>query len=298
MHGGGLKIAVQHGADAPDAPAAALLRDFTTEITVREKKSLDAAGALLSPGAEVFVAALPKDKTEQLIAATGQLHRAGLKPTPHIVARNIADHAELDDLLGRLARESGVEQALVLGGDRDHPKGAFTSSRQVIESGLLQKHGIRRIFIGCYPEGHPRIADSVLDFERAAKISAAQAGGLEVELVSQFCFEAAPIIAFAERLRTQGVTAPFRVGVAGPADRATLIKYALICGVGPSLRALKERQELARNVLMGETPSQLLSDIARVAAERPELGIAGVHFFTFGALDKTAAWAARFSARG
>ena len=66
-----------------------------------------------------------------------------------------------------------MDRALILGGDRDAPAGEFDCSLQVIESGLLQKHGIDKIAIACYPEGHPRIPDDVLDKARADKIAAA-----------------------------------------------------------------------------------------------------------------------------
>lgn len=98
----------------------------------------------------------------------------------------------------------------------------------------------------------------------------------------------APVVAFAQNLRWEGVAAPLRIGVAGPADRAKLIKYALRCGVGASLR---ERSELARNVLAGETPDSLLGAVADAAAARPELAIAGAHFFTFGNPAGSIRWA-------
>ena len=72
------------------------------------------------------------------------------------------------------------------------------------------------------------------------KLAAAKARGLDAYLVGQFAFDAAPIVSLARRLREAGIDAPYRVGIAGPAKRTTLIKYALMCGVGPSLRALRE----------------------------------------------------------
>jgi len=63
-------------------------------------------------------------------------------------------------------------------------------------------------------EGHPRIPTEVLAQALSAKLAAAKAAGLEVGLVSQFCFDAKAIVAFARRLRAHGVSQPFRVGVA------------------------------------------------------------------------------------
>jgi methylenetetrahydrofolate reductase (NADPH) len=80
------------------------------------------------------------------------------------------------------------------------------------------------------------------------------------------------------------------VGIAGPASHATLLKFAMMCGVGASLRALRERGDFARNMLSGETPEALLTEIALAREAEPGLNIQGVHFFTFGSLIKTAQW--------
>jgi methylenetetrahydrofolate reductase (NADPH) len=286
---------VSIGAAVSGGALSALLKNFSAEVTARERRSLDMAGNLLAAGTEVFVAALPKDRSEQIVDATRQLARVGLTPTPHIVARNLSDVSELDDLLVRLAAEAGVTQALVLGGDRDSAKGALVSSRQLIETGLFQKHGLRKIFVGVYPEGHPRISDQILNSERAKKLEAAAAAGLQVELISQCCFEASPIIALAERLYQEGVSAPLRVGVAGPAQYGSLLKYALTCGVGPSLRALKERRDLAKNAVLGETPERLVAELANALNRSAHVRISGLHFFTFGSLENTATWTSRFA---
>ena len=91
-------------------------------------------------------------------------------------------------------------------------------------------------------------------------------------------------------MRALGVTAPYRVGVAGPARATTLIKYALICGVGASMRALNERQSLTRNLLTGVTPEDLIQELAAAQAANPALGLSGIHFFTFGSLAASIKW--------
>jgi methylenetetrahydrofolate reductase (NADPH) len=276
------------------AALAGFLRSYSAEVTARDRKGIDAAAELMAPGSEVFVAAIPGETVDRIVGACAQIRRSGLEPVPHVVARNIASRTALDDLLRRLSGEAGINRALVLGGDRDKPEGEFDCSLQLIQTGLLQTHGVKRIGLAWYPEGHPRVADSVLDSARASKLEAAAKGGLDVWLVSQFCFDPKPIIATAQRIRAEGVSAPLRVGVAGPADRATLVKYALMCGVGASLRALKERQDLAKSVITGETPEALLAEVVDAQARQPSLGLSGVHFFTFGALAKSAQWADSF----
>jgi methylenetetrahydrofolate reductase (NADPH) len=269
---------------------AKLLGRFSAEVTTREEDSLRFAEISLPKGTEVFVASLPKDPHDKLIATATRLSKAGLEPVPHIVARNIASQAELSSLLSLLAGEAGVRRALILGGDRDRPLGDYDSSLQLIQTGFFAKYGVTHAFIAAYPEAHPRIEESVLEAARAAKILALREQGMSATLISQFGFDPKPIVSFAEKLRTKGETLPFRVGVAGPTEYARLVKYALICGVGPSLRALKERQGLARNMLAGETPEKLLTDVALAQDANPALNIEGVHFFTFGALAASYSW--------
>ncbi|MHB8283865.1 MAG: methylenetetrahydrofolate reductase [Caulobacteraceae bacterium] len=268
-----------------------LLGHYSVELTVRDRASLALAPQMLKPGAEVFIAALPNDKVDELVAACVQLRRAGLTPVPHLVARNVPDRPALDLLLRRLAQEAGLDRCLILGGDRDKPAGDYLSSLQLLQTGLIQKHGIERIFIGCYPEGHPKISDQALDEARTAKLDLTDREGLDVTLISQFCFEAAPVIAFARRIRDQGIKTPFRVGVAGPADRALLLKYALICGVGNSVRVLKKGGGLALTTLAGETPAAVIQDLDSAQDREPRLGLSGIHFFTFGSLAKSVKWA-------
>lgn len=270
---------------------AGLLDNYSVEITSRDIASIDAAADLLRPGTEVFVANLPKESADVLVQAACRLREAGLEPVPHIVARNIASKADLEDMVARLADEAGVKCVLALGGDRDQPAGEFDQALQLIESGVFQKYGIERIRIACYPEGHPRIPDSVLARALGEKLTAARKAGLEPTLVGQFLFDAESILRFARMLRSLGIETPLRVGVAGPAERTKLIKYALRCGVGASLRALRERGDLARNVMTGETPDALLETVAEAGAREPGLGINGVHFFTFGDPAASIRWA-------
>lgn len=274
-----------------EAALSGLLETYSVEVTSRDTASLRTVVSHLRPGTEVFVANLPKESADVLVDACTDLRRAGLEPVPHIVARNILGETALDDMLARLAGEAGVRTVLSLAGDRDNPAGPFDASLQLIRTGLYERHGIRRVCVSAYPEGHPRIAGDLLRRAMDDKLAALADAGIEARLVGQFLFDADRIVAFARDLRARGVTAPFRVGVAGPAERAKLIKYAIRCGVGASLRALKERSELARSVMSGETPDELLGIVAAAQADEPALGIEGVHFFTFGDPASSVRWA-------
>ncbi len=274
-------------ADGSKTALAQVLKDYSSEVTAPDRKSLDAAADLMDPGSRVYIASLPTDTADRLVAAAKHLTDAGLVPVPHIVARNIESLEALENLLKRLSSEAGVDRALVLGGDRDKPAGSLDCSLQIINSGLLEKYGITKIALGTYPEGHPRVADDVLDKALLDKVEAARAHGLECVLISQVCFDPEPVVRHIRRLRAMGITERIRVGVAGPAKRTTLLKYAVICGVGASMRALKERQALAKNLASGETPEKLLMALSEAQAAEPSLNIWGIHFFTFAAFSGT-----------
>jgi methylenetetrahydrofolate reductase (NADPH) len=186
-----------------------------------------------------------------------------------------------------MTEEAGVRRLLVIGGDRDTPAGGFHHAIEVIESGLPQSRGIREIGLAGYPDGHPRVAASEIDRALAAKIEAAAATGLSVHIVTQFAFSPEPILAYMARLRERGIEQPVRVGIAGPASVATLMRFAAICGVATSARALARNAGLVKHLFGATAPDAILRALAGA-----QLGDVAPHFFTFGGLGATARWAA------
>jgi methylenetetrahydrofolate reductase (NADPH) len=212
---------------------------------------------------------------------------------PHICVRHIESAAQLEQLAARLAGEAGVDRVLIVAGDREKPLGPYASTLSVMQSGALQKAGIIRTAVGGFPEGHPNIPDVVLAEALTAKLSFARSEGLQVSIVSQFCFEAQPIVEWLRHIRASGIDAPVCVGLAGPAGLITLTRYAIRCGIGNSMRVLTEKPLLA-NLLIEKGPEHIIRDLA--AALGPgngltlPLGIAHVHFFVFGGFNNTVNW--------
>ncbi len=194
------------------------------------------------------------------------------------------------DLLEKLVDEAGVERVFVLGGDRESPAGPLADALDLIEGADLQARGIREVVLACFPEGHPRIAPDRLQQALEAKLAACARSGLDALLISQFGFDARPLLEYARRLRARGIIAPLRAGVAGPADADTLLKFAAELGVGPSRQRLKERPA-GRS--LEQSPHEFVEAIARAQAEEGSLRIEGVHFFSFGSTGRTIAWVER-----
>jgi len=272
------------------ARIAEFLRHASFEATRPSEAEIDALAAAVTR-APIYVSAVPSRPPAEQIAVARRLHAHGFEPVPHLAARNFASAMALDDYLAQLVEEAGVRRLLVIGGDRDTPSGAFHHAIEVIESGLPQSRGIREIGIAGYPQGHPRIAASEIDRVLAAKLEAAAATGLDVHIVTQFAFSPEPILAYVARLREGGIEQPIRIGIAGPASVATLLRFAAICGVAASARALARNAGLAKHLFGATAPDAILRALAGA-----QLGEVAPHFFTFGGLGATARWAAAVAA--
>ncbi len=262
----------------------ALLVGTSLELSSRDPAEIDACADLLEPGTAVYISMPPGQTYHGIVALATRLRRAGFRPVPHVAARRIASRDALDEYLARAAGEASVDSALVIAGDSDRASGPFESSLGLLETGLFQRHGIAHVGVAGYPEGHPRIAASALDAALAAKKGLARRAGLDLQVVTQFCFESEPILAWAVKLKGHGL--PVRVGLSGPASLPRLLRFAMLCGIGNSVRALKARPQAITRLLVEAGPEAVVRDIARPGGAP----IAGVHFFCFGGLMRTARW--------
>jgi len=276
---------------------AELLRGYSMEVNPSQTTVVDAAPDRLDPGTEVFLPWIPGANPMGTVAAAGGLRRAGLVPVPHIGARHIESAAQLGQLAARFAG-AGVDRVLVIGGDRAKPAGPYDSSLQVMQTEAFQKLGIVRIAIAGFPEGNPNISATALDGALTEKADFARSAGLQLSVITQFCFEADPIVAWLRHIRARGIDLPVRVGLAGPAGLVTLARYAVRCGIGNSLHVLTQNPAFAR-LLVEKGPEPIIRRIAAfdgIGSDKAEdrqsrsLGIAGLHFYVFGGFDKTVDW--------
>jgi methylenetetrahydrofolate reductase (NADPH) len=245
---------------------------------------------IVPAGASVYVSAVPRRPAHEAIDAAARLRKAGFEPVPHLAVRGFATARELDDFLARLRGEAAVARVLVIAGDHDEPAGDFRSAIEVIDGGALQRHGIIGIAIAAYPDGHPRISQQDLDRSLADKIQSAETTGMAVHIVTQFCFDAQAILQWIARLREFGVEHPVRIGLAGPTNLATLLRYAQRCGVRASAQGLARQAGLLRQLFAMSAPDGLVRALAQARADK-HLGEIAPHFFSFGGLLGTARWA-------
>jgi methylenetetrahydrofolate reductase (NADPH) len=265
-------------------------RRFSLEATRPDAAEIGRLAAILPPGTEVYVSAVPTVGPRELIDIAARLRRAGLEPVAHIAARRSPSAEFLQSLLAGLCAEAGLRRLLVIGGDVD-AAGPYADALAVIQKGGLREAGIEEIGIGAYPEGHPRIPPGRLEASLDEKIASAVALGLRVHIVSQFSFSAERIIAWLKLLRTCGIALPVKVGLAGPTSVPALIRYARRCGVNASLRGLMSG---AASGLIGHVgPGRLIEGLA----EAEGLGDIAPHYFSFGGTIETARFACEAAQR-
>ena len=242
----------------------------------------------LPRGASVYVPFLPKGRWRDTVAACERILAAGMKPVPHLLAREQRSAAELGERLSQLAG-AGVDSLLLVAGDRAQPAGPYPDALAVLESGLLVERGFRSVGVAAHPEGHPLVDRGRLDAALARKMEYAAATGTRMWAVTQFGFTARPFLDWLERIEGAGCTLPVRIGVPGPARLHTLMLYAARCGIGPSARFLRRRPGAMR--LTGRwSPDVVAAPLARHLAGNPGTLLAGIHLFTFGGLGASADW--------
>jgi methylenetetrahydrofolate reductase (NADPH) len=270
---------------------ADFMRGYSLEATRPSIEDIAALCAIAPAGSRVYVSAVPGQRPDDIVDHCVRLRGSGFEPVPHIAIRAYATATALDRTLARLAGEAGARRVLVIAGDRDAPAGGLRSALEVIDGGLLLRHGIREVGIAGYPEGHPRIPRHELDRALADKIAAAQETGLKIHIVTQFGFDATAIIGWLRRLRDFGFDAPVRIGLAGPTSLPTLMRYAHRCGVIASAHGLARHAGLLRNLFAMSAPDAIVRALA-VEWAGHRLGDVRPHFFSFGGLLRTARWAA------
>ena len=244
-------------------------------------------------GTDVTITFLPGDNYRRNVETAAALRRAGYNPIPHIAAREMRSREELGDFLQRARGEADVTRILVIAGDVAAAKGPFRSSLDVCHSGLIEAHGVSSVSIAGHPEGHPFLTPQNAFRALGTWRDWGGQAGVRVEVITQFCFESAPIVGWISALEAQVGGLPVIVGLAGPATPATLIKFALRCGIGNSIRSMRNQIGRYGRLLIDAGPDDVVRGL-QSSFEKSKPLIAGVHLFPFGGLRKAGEWRRSF----
>ena len=279
---------------APASTAAELesfLQGYSIEVMPRTAEKVEDFRAILPKGTRVYVAHIEGTPIEDMVATAKRIAGEGFDVMPHFPARIIKDKATLADWIARYKGEANVRQALLLAGGVTTPHGDYHSSMQLLESGLFG--GFDRLHVAGHPEGNKDIdkdGDAVIMQALAWKQAFANTSDAKFAIATQFCFEADPVIAWANKLAEAGISMPIHIGIAGPAKLQTLIKFAIACGVGPSLRVLQKRAMDVTKLLLPYEPTEVAGALAAHKAATPGFNIEQVHFFPLGGIKTNAQW--------
>lgn len=229
---------------------------------------------------EVSITYLPGADYRDVVAQAVQLRRLGFEPIAHVPARTIRDRAHLSSYISALKIEADIRQVLLIGGSPDRPLGPFTSTLDLLETGLFE--GLR-IGVAGHPEGMPGLSESAGDRILALKNQYARDTRTDMFVMTQWSLEVGTVRAWLDRIAPFN-TLPLYLGIPGPTTPATLLKFAQICGVKTSLLGLRHQSARLGQLLTVQTPDYLIDGLS----DR----IDQFHIYTFGGIARSRDWLA------
>jgi methylenetetrahydrofolate reductase (NADPH) len=246
-------------------------------------KSQQEAAALPEP-VRLTVTCSPKLGPDRSVQVARRLHELGHAVTVHVAARMVRDRSHLDELLATMAT-AGIDDMFVIGGDADPPLGGYESAVELLPIIAAHERRPRTIGIAGYPEGHPNIDDATLDRALAEKSRLAD------YVTTQLCFDPEALRGWIVGQRQHGLTLPVLIGMPGKVTGARLLEMSARIGVGPSVAFLRKQRGLRKLFgLFRRAESDRVYGAMAPWVGDPELGVAGLHFFTFNQLIATYEW--------
>lgn len=276
------------------APAN-MVDGYSLEMTAKEIEGLREAAPLIRPGTQVAVTFLPGEELAQRVEAAVLVRELGFEPIVHLSARRIESQEQLDWYLGEITTKASVKRVFIIAGDPPEPEGPYSDSLQIIETGLLEKHGIEIVGVGGHPEGHPNNTPAELWVWMEKKLAAIRAHGMVPLVVTQFAFDDDAIVQWLSEMRARGIDVPVRLGVPGPAGIKRLLGFAKRCGVGASASVMKKYGISLTNLIGSAGPDKLVNSLdKKLGAEH---GRVRLHLYPFGALTASAEWINEYHAK-
>ena len=275
-------------------PAASMTDGYSLEMTAKDRPALLEAASVIAPETPIAITFLPNETMAARIEAAATVRSLGFEPMPHLSARRITSHEELEQMVAGCVAEAGVKRMFLVAGDPPVPAGPFSDTMSLIRTGIFERHGIRALGIAGHPQDHPSMDEDARWSFLQQKHEELSRRGMATLIVTQFAFDAAPFLRWLSDLRVRGIDAPVRIGVPGPAGIQTLIRYAARCGVGASASVMA-RYGASLTQLMGSAgPDKLVEGLRRGLT--PAAGPVRLHFYPFGGLTRTVEWINRYAA--
>lgn len=272
-----------------------LMTDYSLEITPKDVEALENAAHMIPQGTLISVTFLPGAEFSDRARAAERIQQLGFKPVPHLSARRLLSADNLREYLDLLKTKIDLKHVFVIAGDPDSAMGPYDDALAVIDSGILKEYGIEHVGISGYPEGHPDITNEKLAKAMHDKVASLKRQGIDYSIMTQFGFDADPVIDWLKQIRSEGIDGPVRIGVAGPASIKTLLRFAARCGVGTSAKVVRKYGLSITSLIGSAGPDPVIADLTNDL--RDEHGKVHLHFYPFGGLVKTNEWIVNFKAK-
>ena len=278
--------------------SSTFLERYSLEVLPRQKSCLPLLKEGAPPGTQVYIALTKREDLSLQISLAQALRMEGFEPVPHVVASHIADRICLGEHLSRLSGEAGVTRVLAIAGGGTCSSNEFSSTLDMLRTGLFERYGICSFGFAGHPEsvaGVGATGESGATEELRRKVAFVRDAGGEAYAVTQFTFSADPIRAWVQEVSSHGLILPIHVGIAGPATLKTLLRYAILCGVGPSLSILRKQAYNVTKLFTVCTPDSLIAELSAcwpnaTAGEGESTLSVQPHFFPLGGVAETLRW--------
>ncbi len=267
-----------------------LLNRFSIEVMPKTAEKITDFRNIVPPETKIYIAHLEGTEPQEMINTAKRIRKENFEVIPHLPARVIPDKKALEFFITQY-HDLGINKALVLAGGTKNSAGDFKNSMQLLSTGLFDYYNFKEVLCAGHPEGNKDIdvtgEDKNIMEALRWKTDFSNRTGIPISLTTQFCFELAPVVDWEKKLRHENIDFKINLGVSGPAKLQTLIKYAILCGVGPSIRVLQKRAKDITKLLKPYTPEKMLIDLAKYKRGTPDSKISGVHFFPLGGITQT-----------
>ena len=251
-------------------------------------KNLETQLEHIPAGASVSVTCSPAKGQQPTLDLTSRLADLGHMAVPHISARLCPDEAEVKRL-AEFCRSHGIKEVFLIAGDPEQPAGKYDGVVSFLRDFLSCDHGLQRIGVTAYPDGHAFIPAQVVHEALHAKQELLKDAGVAGFASTQMCFDLTQWTTWAAAERAAGFDLPLHIGVPGVIDRAKLFTMGMRLGIGNSMRFVKKNGGVLGRLFKpgGYDPNKLIIPLSKRA---DELNIEGLHLFTFNNVQATAEW--------
>lgn len=267
-------------------------RNIPASIELSAGRVLDTpeSFSLIPKGSDIYLVDVGKESDQRFADAAKVLRDLGYNPIPHFAARRFVSRSAFESRLQSMAQSAAITQVLAIGGGLSEPAGPFTSSMDMFETCLFQHYGIKKIGIAGHPEGSPDFSNEVAIATLRQKQDYATKHGLELYIATQFGFDGRVFLNWAQSLPGNGIDLPIHIGVSGPAKIPSLLKFAVLSGVGNSIQFLKKNALSVKALALGFDPEVVVRAIEQDWRSNPDSTIEQIHVYAFGGPKAASEW--------